>query len=143
MKGNKHYYCTKCGEIIDETMLATMKDDDNKYDEYTCCPYCYNYDLEEAVRCEFCLEYFQEDEVEDGVCENCFNEIIMSNTERILSIFENNNLINELFEEMFDETDKLNMIKNSISKEFISEKNRNILKEFTREHIDVVKRSIV
>lgn len=70
--------CLTCGskfyenEVVSKTMQLT-----NDYHEYYgTCPVCGGDEIEDCVRCNKCGDWFLHDELEDGVCEDCAEELL-------------------------------------------------------------------
>lgn len=70
--------CTDCGNTFEEPI--TWQESRGEYWGVPCsetvsgCPCCKG-DYEEAVVCKRCGEWFLEDELNDGLCEDCEEEI--------------------------------------------------------------------
>lgn len=75
------FKCLDCGHIFDEGEEGFYEEDYGIFwgsrmtERQPCCPSCNSEYFEEACRCERCKGVFLEDELEEGLCEECCDEL--------------------------------------------------------------------
>lgn len=71
------FICTDCGCVFDEP--ATYGESHPYGEGYAvetlaCCPNC-GEGFEEAVQCKYCGEYFSKDDLNNGICDECLDDL--------------------------------------------------------------------
>lgn len=123
------YMCCNCGAVIDEEDMSVYWDEDGKDER---CPKCGGGDFEEAVKCLFCEEYFFESDLNNELCEDCIKGL-MEDDDYVLYFAEEKNLVNELFNEIFDTKEQLSLLKMALEQD-IGDIAHKRLKYFTEKY---------
>lgn len=145
------YICKECKRVFDEDETESVSSHDcckNEYggwdswDESTeVCPYCGG-EFEEAYYCPICEEYHNEDDMSISyeVCQEClddFKENYVDDFTLLSDFSKDNELVEKLFNSVFDEDEKLLIIKKALDNDF-NGKIKNLIKSFVEENLDKI-----